>query len=520
MSKVVGNLINWGTAVLSSVLVQANVSVVEAQEETIVSATPTPASQSLSQIPYVFQLADINSSDWQFQALQSLAQRYGLDTENFSGNRSLTRYKFAASLSATLTSIEQAIATNGKAFVSREDLATLQRLQTEFATELASFQKQRVDVLESQVARLEAQQFSTTTTLSGQVIFAASAAAGDEQANDSDEEVDDNLILSDRVQLNFNTSFTGEDRLYIRLQARNTPGFEDATGTDMARLGFQGDNDNEFEISRLEYRFPVGDQANVYIATSGGEFDNFTNLISPFSSSSTGAVSRFGRYNPIYRQGFGAEVGLNYDLSDAVSLNLGYVADAADDPDDGIGASPYSALAQLTLEPIDDLELGLTYIRSYNNIDTGTGSELANEPFDDESDHIWANSYGLTASWRVSSDFILGGWLGLTHATAADLPGDSNADIFNYAVTLAFPDLGKEGSLGGIVIGQPPKVTSNDLSEELSDRDTSLHLEVFYRFQATDNIAITPGLFVITNPEHNANNGTLYVGTIRTTFSF
>ncbi|HBE34131.1 MAG TPA: carbohydrate porin, partial [Cyanobacteria bacterium UBA11368] len=52
------------------------------------------------------------------------------------------------------------------------------------------------------------------------------------------------------------------------------------------------------------------------------------------------------------------------------------------------------------------------------------------------------------------------------------------------------------------------------------DDDTTYHLEAFYRIQATNNISITPGVFVLLNPEHNDNNSTIYVGTIRTTFSF
>ncbi len=65
----------------------------------------------------------------------------------------------------------------------------------------------------------------------------------------------------------------------------------------------------------------------------------------------------------------------------------------------------------------------------------------------------------------------------------------------------------------------PPKVTDNDINSR-EDQDTSLHLEAFYRIQATNNISITPGLLVITNPEHNDSNNTIYVGTVRTTFSF
>jgi len=60
--------------------------------------------------------------------------------------------------------------------------------------------------------------------------------------------------------------------------------------------------------------------------------------------------------------------------------------------------------------------------------------------------------------------------------------GDS-ARIFNWAATLAFTDLVKEGSVLG-VIGQPPKITNNDFGEGAArtDDDRSYHLEGLYRF--------------------------------------
>jgi hypothetical protein len=321
--------------------------------------------------------------------------------------------------------------------------------------------------------------------------------------------------------LNFDTSFTGQDRLRIRLQARNTPSFNRLTGTTMTRLGFDGDSNNELEISRLEYRFPISKQARGYIEATAGELNDFTNVLNPFfSSSSRGAISRFGRRNPIYRQGFGTGVGIDYEFNDAVSLSVGYIADRANNPEVGIGESPYGAIAQLTLEPLRNAEIGLTYVRSSNNINTGTGSELANDPFDNDSDRITANSYGVQGSWRVSQGFNLGGWVGFTQATAEDISDKPTADIFNYAITLAFSDVGKEGDLAGIIVGQPPKVISNEYGRNFTDEATSWHLEMFYRFPATDNIAITPGLLVITNPEHKHNNDTIFVGTVRTTFSF
>ena len=425
-------------------------------------------------------------------------------------------------------------------------------MQSEFSPELSTLLR-RADNIEIKTNQLAAQQFSPTTGLTGEVIFAVSSAFGDKKADDDDEEVEENFILTDRVWLNFDTSFTGRDRLRVRLEAENTPGFDDATGTEMARLGFEGDSDNEFDINQLEYTFPVSDRANLYITTDASDVQLVANSTSSFSSSGRGAISRFGRYSPIYRQDFGAAVRLKSEFSDVVSLSLGLGdanAEDYDDDDDSESSlsgetdgavvqltlepndnirlalgylrsdKDYGAIAQLILEPIDDIEFGLTYLRSYNNLDTGTGSELANDPFDDEADKITTTSYGLEANIQVSSGFTLGGWMGLTNARATDLSGKPEATIFHYAVTLAFPDLGKEDSLAGVVIGQPPKVTNNGLSTDYTDKDSSLHLEFFYRFQATENIAITPGLLVVTSPEHNENNDTIYIGTVRTTFEF
>lgn len=113
--------------------------------------------------------------------------------------------------------------------------------------------------------------------------------------------------------------------------------------------------------------------------------------------------------------------------------------------------------------------------------------------------------------------------MGLTRARALDLPGNPSTNIFNWAATLSLVDLGVKNGLAGIVFGQPPKVTRNQFETEAGafvDPDTSLHFEVFYRWPVRDNIAVTVGAIVITNPEHNAVNDTAYVGVVRTLFRF
>ena len=73
--------------------------------------------------------------------------------------------------------------------------------------------------------------------------------------------------------------------------------------------------------------------------------------------------------------------------------------------------------------------------------------------------------------------------------------------------------------MGAIIFGVPPKVVSSSISAN-QDRDTSFHIETLYRYQLTNNIAITPSVIVITNPEHNSSNDTIFVGVVRTTFKF
>lgn len=83
----------------------------------------------------------------------------------------------------------------------------------------------------------------------------------------------------------------------------------------------------------------------------------------------------------------------------------------------------------------------------------------------------------------------------------------------------------KEGNIGGIIVGVPPKVTSNNYRPTpgtalREDSDTSLHLEAFYTFRVNDNIRIIPSCYVISKPEHNDDNDPIWVGSLRTTFTF
>jgi Carbohydrate-selective porin, OprB family/S-layer homology domain len=539
---------------------------------------------SMSQVTSVSQLSDVQPTDWAFQALQSLVERYGCisgyPNSTFKGNRALTRYEFAAGLNACLNRVNELIATGTADLVKKEDLLELQKLSDEYADGLKEI-RGRIDPLEAQTAVLESQQFSATTKLNAEVIVSLGGVFGGDRALNSDQwrnidaapnatvrdarrtaafggnsKLQDNAILSDRIRLNLVSSFTGKDQLFTRLEANNTTAFSGATGTNMTRTSWDTTNnaDNSVQLGKLYYRFPVGDKLNVIVDAIGGEFyDNFNTVNPLLSSTPIGSLSRMGRFSPIYRvsntgsaQNIGSGVSANFKLSDAVTLSAGYLARRGNDPSPGRGLfdGSYGTLAQLAFQPNKDATLALTYGHSYLSGGAGDvtvsgsyGSAFANTPFGSII-ATSSNQYGLEASYRFSPKFVLSGWGGYTQATAETSSGSNpttnvvnkgdKADIWNWAVTLAFPDLGQKGNLGGIIFGQPPKVTSSDYGPTVitpttalrEDSGTSFHLEALYRYQLNPNVSITPGLIVIFNPEHNSNNDTIYTGVVRTTFRF
>lgn len=598
MSKIFWNIVKVSPVILGASLLMANKSLAAetkvANEVTSVSQLSTVAtSPELGQVTSVSKFSDVQPTDWAFQALQSLVERYGCiagyPDSTFRGNRAMTRYEFAAGLNACLNRVNELIATATADLVTKEDLAKLQRLQEEFSAELATL-RGRVDALEARTSELESHQFSTTTKLTGEVVFNVNEAFGDRTAvpsgrtslangtSNATRDLRSNATLSDRVRISLNTSFTGKDLLRTRLQARNgVPLNAGITGTNMTRLSSDGDEGNAVNVDQLYYRFPVGKKIVVQVDAADTELNErgFTTY-SPFESSARGSISRYGRFSPIFRQGNNTLVNstnaANATFSPSPSItvalnpqgkigaNLGYVAKQGNDPAPGAGLfdGSYSAIGQINLKPTKAFNLGLTFAHTYEDARTGykagstgakhavtlfdaTGSAIANQPFGNIATS--SNNYGVEASLRPSKKINLFGWAGYSQATAEATPTvgingtrGSKADIFYYAVGLALPDLGKKGSMGGLLFGQAPKVTSSDVNEVVTVTDTSgnttsrtrnrvdggtaYHLEGFYRYALTDNIDVTPGMLVIFNPEHNNDNPTEYVGTLRTTFRF
>ncbi len=358
--------------------------------------------------------------------------------------------------------------------------------------------------------------FSSTTKLTGQVIFGVnSGLSGNSFSNTP--------IFGQRTRLELATAI-GNGTLTTRLQSSGLGLVNDnasnLVGTPEGTASFaDGTTDNAVKIDLLKYDVPLGPNTQLTVAANAAGADDFTDSINPLfdGDGASGSISRFGGRPAIYYLVSGTGAGIRQKLSPTLEGSIGYLASAASDPTAGLAGGGYGAIAQLTYIPSENTKLGLTYVNAFTptaavgstNSVFGIGSTNASDLTGNN------NMFGLEVSTKLNPKLALGGWVGYNKNSN----GGDTKDVLTWAVTAAFPDLGAPGNLGGLIVGQEPRVTAAT-GAAVADTGSSLHLEGFYQVKLSDSISVTPGLIYLTAPDQNSANGGALIGTVRTTFSF
>ena len=413
----------------------------------------------LVQSTNVSQMRDVAPDDWAYEALRSLVDNYGciggFPDQTFRGNQSLSRYEFAAGLNSCLQKIERSIAEQET--VSQEDLQTIRRLSQDFAAELQAI-KGRVDTLDNRLGWLEDNQFSTTTILNGEVVFALADAFGGDPpggctvladgsignnptATDGQDDVrcfangnsvagepDTETVFAYLARLGLQSSFTGKDRLRTYLTTGNFDdgGFTnpESLNTNMARLGYQAGLNNQVFVDILEYRFPAFDDKVVFYGSAFGfSLSNVLTANAPFFDIGRGSVSRFGQLNPILRIGGAMDAGVGFDwkIVDPVRLQFAYGTRDSGNPEGGFFGADHSALgAQFLVQPTDNIVAGINYVNAYSSdgsLGTFTGSVNA------ESLGLWSQA-NIPDSNPDPNNFS---GFGCCQTPVGDLPAQINA---------------------------------------------------------------------------------------------
>jgi Carbohydrate-selective porin, OprB family len=499
-------------------------------------ATATPATIVAKNEPGAALSPDateVKPSDWQYTALQTLANKFNCKGAANLNGTAVSRDSFVDSLNSCLANVEPLVA-KSPSNVSADELDSLRRLTQEFRAELTNIDT-RLEQVQKRSALAQTSQFSTTTKLKGEVVVGLNGVLSGGSPGS-------NATVSNRARLLLESTFTGKDRLYTRLAAQNNNGYGTlkndtglATniGVPMNNAGstYQGSTGNAFGLDWLAYQFPLGN-ASIYAAAFNGIHSDYADTHSPYLQDFTGgngAISSLAEESPIYKIGGGTGVGVTVPLNGANtgigldSINVSYFAGTtANSPANavpGAGGGGFlggrnSILAQVNFKPSEKFDFGLTYVNANHNggaiYDFGGGGALVGPNIAAAN----SNTYGAAAAYKVSDNFSLNGYIASTSANLGT--GAPNASLLTYGVGAAFPNIGQPGNLLGFFVGQPPTVTN-----ATGAANSTYHLEGFYKYKLSDNLSITPGLIYLTNPNQLGTNsqGSL-IGTVRSTFTF
>jgi hypothetical protein len=455
--------------------------------------------ESKNQVTSVTQFSDVQPTDWAYQALSNLVEKYGCvagyPNGTYKGGQAMTRYEAAALLNACLDRVTE---------VTDE----LQRLMNEFKTELAALTG-RVTGLENKVGSLEAQQFSTTTKLSG----LASFVVGGVSNNPAGEQVTFNYDL----QLNLDTSFSGKDLLRTVLRAGNFDGDRNAFGGGLSTLeiAFQEEGGPDVVgIDKIFYQFPLGSQFTATLGGRVGQEDMLALWPSAYPGDTILNALTLNGAPLAYNKNLGPGLGLWWQQN-GWSVSANYVAGNGADSSQGLFSSSSAGTSTVQLGYGQE-NWGIAALYSY--VEAGVGVPGAT-PFittEIEENGVKTNAFGISGFWQPAES----GWLPSISA-GYGVNGSSGSDLRtsqSWMVGLQWSDVLAEGNSFGMGVGQPAfaSATRNGTASESG----VWAWEWWYQWQVTDAISVTPAIFVLNNPGGNGDGANQFGALIKTSFQF
>ncbi|MEM6424684.1 MAG: iron uptake porin [Cyanobacteria bacterium P01_D01_bin.128] len=475
-----------------AVVTEAQPSEVVASELSVLEeVAPVAGPIELAQVTSVSELSDVRPTDWAFTALQRLVEQYqcieGYPNQTFRGNQAMTRFEFAAGLNACLDRILEIVGT-----FPTDELDAIRQLQQQFQAELAQL-RGRVDALEADVAELEANQFSTTTKLRGQVDSNLVVPFDVLGATDT------STTFDNRARLNFDTSFTGEDLLRIRLQAGNNNGsLGGATGIAGFGPANAAGGDFNIGINDFFYLFPVGNRLDIIVAANSIAGDDYVvSTIVPFDGPSV-----LDAGGPLFYDVFAggdSGAGFSFALSENFVFDAGYSfgatgATGGSNPSTGIfAAGDQSYIAQLSYISDGFLDIAFTYLHGSASDALGNVTE--------------ADTFAVPVNFDFGG-FMVGGYFAYhdfeTSGTAVAVDDDTS-----WMVGFAVPNVFGAGNEFGVYGGVSPSTLATE----------PLYIEGYLSIAVNEFLTLTPAV-VYLDTDSGAADDTGLFGAIRATFNF
>ena len=343
----------------------------------------------------------------------------------------------------------------------------------------------RVDGLEARQNNFEAGGFSDTTTMDGKAVFTVGALDADESLTS----LTDSLKFQYMYVMNLNTSFSGDDNLYVRIKSGNgdktssdvkDKAFnETSTGTYLSSTNMNGD---VIKVDKMWYTMPVGDN---FTFTVGPKIENY------YMHGTTPSI-----YKPVLKQFTLGGNASAYGASTSPGAGLTWASDSG------------LAISTNFTSQKGNTDVGLLTDESKTSWATQIGytqprysvSAIINQKYNG-----WADSYfstangkdrsggdgsstniGLRAWWRPSETGTAVPSISVGYDTSeTDAATNSGTDM--YFVGLQWQDMFSADDRIGLAFGQPQK-----REDETTD---PFAWEAYYQFQVNDSVSVTPAVF-------------------------
>ena len=356
--------------------------------------------------------------------------------------------------------------------------------------------KGRVDGLEAKQNVLEAGGFSDTTVMNGKAIFDIGGV------ENSSGDLSEAVGFQYTHQLNLNTSFTGDDDLYVRLKTGNaTDVFSSKTyGT---YLSSSNGNDDTIKVDKIWYSFPVGENNTVWI---GPKIENY------YMHGATPSI-----YQPITKQfklggngaAYGAStdsgIGWAYKGDSGFSLSSNVVSKQNKTTNGFLTDESKTNWSTQVAYTTDTYHLSLITALKYNGwTDSYYTTSLGKARPDGNS-----TNYGLRGYWRPDTETQAVPEISVGYDISTVEGQDADTDA--YFVGLTWKDTFQADDKIGIALGQPQTADT--------DTVTPFTWEAYYSYKLNDSVTVSPAIFGAT--DRTGTSGVDVTGAVvQTTFKF
>ena len=373
-----------------------------------------------------------------------------------------------------------------------------------------------LDQLKANQNKFEAGGFSDTTTFDGKAVLAIGGVDG---ASNLGGNMHDKIVAAYVYQMNLNTSFTGDDNLYVRLKAGDgwDGAFDDTPGTYHIEAKDTSVGDGAyFKVDKMWYTFPIGEKVT---ATVGPLIENYYMLAATPSVYKPGALKGFklGGHGAAFGASTSTGAGLKYvaDNGFAVSTTVNSKKAAStkgfltDQDQNKINTQVAYTADNYHLSATYSIQKGWNSWKYYSTSDAASGT--------DDTD-VTSDSFALRAWWRPeetgsSIPSISVGYDVMSFEGRTDV-----ADASGYFIGLNWADIFQPDDKVGVALGQPIKADTPVDGATLSEVDPLLW-EIYYSFRPNDSIEVTPALFGGKDVKSDKEDD-LFGAVLTTTFKF